>query len=582
MQETSIKTHDTQSHNLSHLGSSDQLMQLLVTQNRLRESDLARLTRIQDEQDVSDSLPSLAVKLGMVSEGYMAEGLAEILEIPLASSGDYPDIAPTENQVSLNFMKDNLAIPLSENDEKIDLAMAHPQDHFVTEAFSMAYQKTAKIWVGIPSEIEEAIERLYGGGKSQMSQIVDLVAAGQESTEEDIEHLKDQASEAPVIRLVNLVIQRAENAGASDIHFEPFENRLKVRYRIDGVLQETEAPPTHLASAVISRIKIMANLNIAERRLSQDGRMRMRIQGNELDIRVSTIPTMHGESVVLRLLNQDSVSLDFPALGFSMESQHRFMEALNLPNGMILVTGPTGSGKTTTLYAALDKLNTDASKMITVEDHVEYQLDGINQIQVKPSIGLTFASALRSIVRQDPDIIMVGEMRDLETARMCIQSSLTGHLVLSTLHTNDAASSITRLIEMGVEDYLLTSTLNAVIGQRLVRVLCPKCRESYAPLPETIKKMQLDQLAACEPITLYKAVGCSSCNETGFQGRTTIIELMIMTESIRQLVLQRADADTLLKAARENGMTTMREDGLKKALDGVTTVEEIFRVTFGD
>lgn len=580
MQETITKIHEAQSQNLSPLGISDRLMQLLVARNRLRESDLTRLARIQDEQDIPDGLSSLAVKLGMVSEEYMAEGLAEVLDIPLASSSDYPEIALTENQVSLHFMKDNLAIPISESEEEIDLAMAHPQDSFVTEAFSMAYQKNVKIWVGTPSEIGEAIERLYGGGKSQMSQIVDLVAAGQESTEEDIEHLKDQASEAPVIRLVNLVIQRAQNAGASDIHFEPFEDRLKVRYRIDGVLQETEAPPTHLASAVISRIKIMANLNIAERRLSQDGRMRMRIQGNELDIRVSTIPTMHGESVVLRLLNQDSVSLDFPTLGFSEDSQNRFMEALNLPNGMILVTGPTGSGKTTTLYAALDKLNTSASKMITVEDPVEYQLDGVNQIQVKPSIGLTFASALRSIVRQDPDIIMVGEMRDLETARMCVQSSLTGHLVLSTLHTNDAASSITRLIEMGVEDYLLTSTLNAVIGQRLVRVLCPECRESYEPLPETIKKMQLDRLSAREPITLYKAVGCSSCNETGFQGRTTILELMVMTESIRKLVLQRADADTLLKAAREDGMITMREDGLKKALDGVTTVEEIFRVTF--
>ncbi|MFC6669233.1 GspE/PulE family protein [Marinobacterium aestuariivivens] len=389
----------------------------------------------------------------------------------------------------------------------------------------------------------------------------------------------DMASGAPVIRLVNLIIQRAVEARASDIHVEPFENSLKVRYRIDGVLKEGEAPPMKMAPAVISRIKIMARLNIAERRLPQDGRIELRVQGQDLDVRVSTVPTMYGESVVLRLLNRESVSLDFVALGFAEDTRQALEELLKIPNGMILATGPTGSGKTTTLYTALHRLNTPERKIITVEDPVEYQLEGINQIQVKSSIGLTFASALRSIVRQDPDVIMVGEMRDLETARICIQSALTGHLVLSTLHTNDAATSVTRLLEMGVEDYLLTSTLNAVIAQRLVRVLCNHCKEAYTPLPEMVAELGLEALSGGKPVQLYRAGGCQHCQGTGFHGRVVIHELLQMNDEIRRLSLQHADSGRIHQAARAAGMRTMYEDGCMKALAGITNLEEVIRVT---
>jgi general secretion pathway protein E len=340
-----------------------------------------------------------------------------------------------------------------------------------------------------------------------------------------------------------------------------------------------EAPPAHLTAAVISRVKIMANLNIAERRLPQDGRIRLRVQGKELDVRVSTVPTMHGESVVLRLLNQESVALDFAALGFADAELRQFAGILELPHGMVLVTGPTGSGKTTTLYTAVSRLNTPQRKIITVEDPVEYQLEGVNQIPVRPAIGLTFANALRSIVRQDPDVILVGEMRDLETARICVQSALTGHLVLSTLHTNDAASSVTRLLEMGVEDYLLTSTVNAVVAQRLVRVLCERCRVPYEPLAETLAKTGLARVAAGSPAVLYRPTGCPACNGTGYRGRTAVLELMVMSDRIRRLVLSHAQATEIQRAAREEGMRTMYEDGLRKALVGATTIEEVMRVT---
>lgn len=560
-------------------GVDERLAELLIARGKLRDMDLMRVARIQEGQENAEHLACLIVKLGLVSERDTAEALSDVLALPLAQNADYPDLSVLNGQVSARFLRENMVVPLAEDADKVVLAMADPQDDYVMSAFALACGKAVTPWVGVPSEVEAAIERLYGDGKSRMGQILEKVDANDEVAEEDVEQLKDLASEAPVIRLVSLIMQRAADAGASDIHIEPFEARLKVRYRVDGVLQEVEAPPAKFTAAVISRIKIMANLNIAERRLPQDGRIRLRVQGKELDVRVSTVPTMHGESVVLRLLNQESVALDFSALGFVDDDLRRFTEVLALPHGMILVTGPTGSGKTTTLYAALHRLNTSERKIITVEDPVEYQLEGINQIQVKPAIGLTFASALRSIVRQDPDIIMVGEMRDLETARICVQSALTGHLVLSTLHTNDAASSVTRLLEMGVEDYLLTSTVNAVVGQRLVRILCADCRTAYEPLPETTEKTGLDRLASGGTPVLYRAMGCEQCNETGYRGRTAILELIVMTDVIRRLVLQRTEAVELQRTAREQGMRTMYEDGLRKALAGMTTIEEVMRVT---
>jgi general secretion pathway protein E len=457
--------------------------------------------------------------------------------------------------------------------------MADPSNRFVLDAVSAATGLDVVPCVGIPSQIDGAVEKLYGAGRSAMGEIVDGLIQGGDD-EEDVEHLKDLASEAPVIRLVNLVMQRAVESRASDIHVEPFEGRLKIRFRIDGVLKEVEAPPAHSAAAVISRIKIMAKLNIAERRLPQDGRIGLRVQGKELDLRVSTVPTLFGESVVIRLLDKESVKFDFGALGFDGSPLERMLEILDMPHGIVLVTGPTGSGKSTTLYTALHRLNTPERKIITVEDPVEYQLEGINQIQVKPQIDLTFANALRAIVRQDPDVIMVGEMRDLETARIAVQSALTGHLVLSTLHTNDAAGGVARLLDMGVEDYLITSTVNGIVAQRLVRRLCSHCREPYTVLPEMVEELRLRRyLPEGEEARLFHAGGCEQCGGSGYFGRLSLCEVLLMTDGIRGLVMQHANASLIQHKALEEGMESMYQDGLRKAVEGLTTLEEVIRVT---
>ncbi|NIR28412.1 MAG: type II secretion system ATPase GspE [Gammaproteobacteria bacterium] len=557
---------------------AERLEALLLQRGKLRAGDVARVKHVQREQGEEQPFTRLLVRLGMVGERDIAEVLSELFSVPLAKPDDYADVNVLNGELSQRFLREHLVVPIQVNGDQVTLAMAEPQDEATRRAIAFATGKTILPWVGVYSEIENAIERMSGDQRSKMGQILEEVGADEDFSEEDVAQLKDLASEAPVIRLVNLLIQRATEAGASDIHIEPFEGQLKVRVRVDGILQDIEAPPAHLGTAVISRVKIMARLNIAERRLPQDGRIRLRMQGKDLDIRVSTVPTLYGESVVLRLLNQQNVALDFKLLGFPADTRKSLSEALAAPHGMILVTGPTGSGKTTTLYAALRILNTHERKILTVEDPVEYQLEGINQIQVKPDIGLTFANALRSILRQDPDVIMVGEMRDLETARICVQSALTGHLVLSTLHTNDAASSVTRLLEMGVEDYLLTSTLNAVLAQRLVRVLCD-CRVPYEAMPELIEQLKLRRFTPEGPVVLHRPAGCDACNGTGYRGRTIIQELMVLDDELRRLVLREADAGQLHDAAVAAGMRTMYQDGLRKAVEGITTIEETVRVT---
>jgi len=499
--------------------------------------------------------------------------------LPLVLSKECPEAPPENVSLSLRFLKQYAVCPLAEGEDFVALLVADPQDPYAAEAVALATGKAVRSSVGLRSEIADLIERYYGSGRSAMGTIVENIGdEGGSGNEDDVEHLRDLASEAPVIRLVNLVIQRAVELRASDIHIEPFESRLKVRYRVDGVLEEAESPPANLTAAVISRIKIMAKLNIAERRLPQDGRIMVRVQGKELDLRVSTVPTAHGESVVMRLLDRESVVLDFKALGFTDEFLAAFLKVLEQPHGILLVTGPTGSGKTTTLYAALSQLNTDDVKIITVEDPVEYQIEGINQIQVKPQIGLDFSHALRSIVRQDPDIIMIGEMRDLETARIAIQSALTGHLVLSTLHTNNAAGGISRMLDMGIEDYLLTSTVNGILAQRLVRRLEPAHAERYEALPEVIEEFGLRRFQPAGPIYLYRPKP-SALSPTGYLGRTTIMEFLVMNDGLRRLVMQRAGMGEIEEAARQYGMRTMYEDGLLKAMQGHTTIEEVLRVT---
>ncbi len=559
--------------------AESRIVGVLLEKGRLKDSDLARARPLHRES--GGSLLGLLVRLGLVSERDHAQTCAEVLGLPLLDAKAVPESPPEALldglPLTLRFLKQFHVCPLALHDDVLDLWLSDPQDSYAADAVQLAMGLPVRLHVGLRSEIDDLIERWFGQGRSAMGAIIET-ADGEGAAVDDIEHLRDLASEAPVIRLVNLVIQRAVELRASDIHIEPFENRLKARYRVDGVLIEGESPPVNLTAAVISRIKIMARLNIAERRLPQDGRIMLRVQGKELDLRVSTVPTAHGESVVMRLLDRDTVVFDFHRLGFTDAFLPQFRKVLEQPHGILLVTGPTGSGKTTTLYTALSQLNTADVKIITVEDPVEYQIEGINQIQAKPQIGLDFANALRSIVRQDPDIIMIGEMRDLETARIAIQSALTGHLVLSTLHTNNAAGGITRLLDMGVEDYLLTSTINGILAQRLVRRLEPQHAQRYRASPEEIEKFGLRRLQPEGEIFLYRAQP-SAIAPTGYLGRTTIVEFLVMNDALRSAVMRRAGMGEIEQIARAAGMRTMYEDGLSKALQGHTTLEEVLRVT---
>ena len=558
------------------------LGEILLARGKLDASNLERALRLQ-EGEPREKLGVILGRLGLISARDLADALSENLGIAVATAAEYPELPLLEERVSDRFLRDARALPLRETDDGIVVAMADPGDEFTLRAIEMVCGKRVIARLAVATELDAGLERLYGAGKSSMGQIVDDISTRDEEQDlGDIEHLKDLASEAPVVRLVNLLITHALEARASDIHIEPFESRLIVRYRIDGVLNEVESPPRRLSAAVISRVKIMANLDIAERRLPQDGRIKLRIQGKEIDLRVSTVPTMHGESVVMRILDKGGVPLDFASLGFDGKLLEAFLAALNQPHGILLVTGPTGSGKTTTLYTALDRLNQPDVKILTVEDPVEYQMPGINQIQVRPQIHLTFANALRSIVRQDPDVIMIGEIRDLETAEIAVQSALTGHLVLSTVHTNDAPATVNRLLDMGVEDYLLTSTVVGILAQRLVRALCSHCRKPYRALPEVVEQMGLARLAPPGEVTLYHPVGCEHCSGTGYHGRLGIMEMLPMTDRLRSLVMRHANSTDLRAAAVEEGMESMFENGLRKAVAGVTTVEEVLRVTRED
>ena len=556
----------------------ESLGEFLVDQGKLEAAGLDRARRLAQGQ--GERLDRVLTSLGLVSERDMAEALATQLDLPLVGVRDYPSAPVLENDVSTNFLKSSRVIPLADLGHELALAMADPLDAYALKAMQLIAGKTISPRVAVPAEIEAAIDRLYGGEASTIGRIVeDIGQAEHEAAEADVERLKDLASEAPVIRLVNLIIAKAVEARASDIHIEPFENALRLRYRVDGVLAEVEAPPNRFRAAVISRLKIMAKLDIAERRLPQDGRIKLAIRGKEIDLRVSVVPTMHGESVVLRVLDRDAVVLDFAALGFEGALLQSYLDVLERPHGILLVTGPTGSGKTTTLYTSLLRLNTPGKKILTVEDPIEYHLDGVNQIQVKPRIGLSFANLLRSILRQDPDVMMIGEIRDLETAEIAVQAALTGHVVLSTLHTNNAAGTVSRLLDMGVGDYLLPSTLNGVVAQRLVRTLCSHCREPYAALPELVEQIGLGHAAQEGEVILFRAPGCEHCNNTGYLGRSAIAEMLTMSDPIRRQILRHAESNEIHRAAVAEGMETMYENGVRRALGGTTTIDEVLRVT---
>ncbi len=534
-------------------------------------------------QQSGDRIDTALTRLGLVGDADLAAVLGSILNIPLAEASDFPASKAIETDLPIEFLRASQLVPISADDERIVIATADPLNGGALDALAFLLGKPIDLKLATSATIERAIERVYGTGHAR--QVSELVApGGQAPSDEDVRRLEDLASDAPIIKLVNELIVRAVEAKASDIHIEPREDSLRVRFRLDGNLQTIETLQADLSAAICSRIKIMAKLNIAERRLPQDGRIKTTVRGRQIDLRVSAIPTLWGESLVLRILDQSTVVLDFEALGFSGRELQHLKQMLNEPNGIILVTGPTGSGKTTTLYTALTQLNEPARKLFSVEDPIEYQMTGINQVQVNSRIGLTFASSLRSILRQDPDIIMIGEIRDLETAEIAIRASLTGHLVLSTLHTNSAAASVTRLIDMGVEDYLLSSTLVGVLAQRLVRRLCPCCAapaNANNAFTQRIVSLAQPALRDTDAFTprLLKAVGCPECHGTGFSGRTTVYELLPISDRIREGILKRHSEREIETAAFSGGMVSMLANGLMKALKGETTVEEVLRVT---
>ncbi|MDO8461730.1 MAG: type II secretion system ATPase GspE [Deltaproteobacteria bacterium] len=517
---------------------------------------------------MEDILKALSIQLGMP---YLNKLTPE--EIPLDLIKDLP----------INYAKKNEVLPLKREDGRIFVAMADPFNHVVIDDLRLLFGGSVKPLITSSYEIMSAINLAY----NKISETGDKVDVGDENLDtlgqelEEVQDLLESADEAPIIRLVNSLMFRAVKQKASDIHIEPFEKELVVRFRIDGILYDVLRPPKKAMAAIISRVKVMANLNIAEKRLPQDGRIRIKIAGKDIDIRVSTVPTSFGESVVMRLLDKSQVLLELEQIGVTGRNLEHMNKLIEKSHGIILVTGPTGSGKTTTLYAALSKINSIDKKIITVEDPVEYQLSGVNQIPVNPKIELTFAAGLRAILRQDPDVIMVGEIRDKETAEIAVQAALTGHLVISTLHTNDSASSITRLIDMGVEPFLVSSSVLGILAQRLLRTVCKDCARKYVPTAEELEKVGLS-LDSLKGRQLYRAVGCKNCMNTGYSGRTGIHELLLMDDDIRAEVMKNTDATTIKRLAMTKGLLTLREDGAQKALRGQTTLEEVLRVTQED
>lgn len=522
---------------------------------------------------------------GYIHVHTLLEILSKELGVDYLQVKDFPaDSLPVEGlDISEAFLKEKVIFPLKLEGNTLTIAVFDPFDRYTIENLKISTAKDIRIVISSEQDILESVERFYGEGGSTMDRMVEKVADDDIKTlDTDLdsaEHIRDMASEAPVIKLVNHIIAEAIDKRASDIHLEPFTDDLILRYRIDGILHVFEAPPKRLYSAISTRIKIMAKLDISERRLPQDGRIKLKIMGKDIDIRVSTLPTIHGESVVMRILDRGDLTLSLEHLGFPKKELAQLETLIKKPFGKLLVTGPTGSGKTTTLYGALDKINTPDKKIITIEDPVEYQMLGVNQIHVKPKIGLTFASGLRSIVRQDPDVIMVGEIRDAETAEISIQAALTGHLVFSTIHTNDAAGAITRLLDMGIESFLISSSVLGILAQRLVRLICEDCKE-----PVKLDPRLIDEMGpwASDTLKTYHGKGCESCSFTGFRGRCGIYELLIMDDDIRHLILQKSTAQIIKEAARKKGMKTLREDGWEKVINKITTVEEILRVTLMD
>lgn len=589
-QEKTVRMDPSTSFALEHSDTQKTLYgtylgEILLKTTKLKPEQLAEALALRKEPGSQEMLGDILVRRKFITEAELLHALSIQLNIPVAQNLAKEEIdVELATKIPINFAKKFSVVPLRKEPGAAIVAIANGTDLSPLDDIRILLQMDVKPVLARKSEILDAINRVYDRATKAAEDLhgdlmEDLEAQGLDSVAfPETQDLLDSEDEAPIIRLVNTLLFQAAKERASDIHIEAFEKELSVRFRIDGVLYEIMKPPKRAQASISSRVKIMAQLDIAEKRIPQDGRIKIKIGGRDVDIRVSTLPTSHGERIVMRLLDTSKVLLNLTDLGFN-EKQHGTIEkVLNLSHGIFLVTGPTGSGKTTTLYACLSKINSRELNIITVEDPVEIQLHGIGQIQVNPKVDLTFANGLRSILRQDPDVIMVGEIRDLETAEIAIQASLTGHLVFSTLHTNDATSAVTRLVDMGVEPFLVSSSLVAVMAQRLVRVVCKECKEAYKPTEQELKEIAIDPQAAAKA-TLYRARGCAACTNTGYLGRTGIYEILPIDEVLRTLILKASDATTLKKAAVSRGMKTLREDGAYKVLKGVTTVEEVLRVT---
>src|SRR5256885_505616 len=561
--------------------NAQQVADIFVEQQVLQPSQAEDV--LQEAQLNGKTVEQALVDSGFVDQRGFYQVIADALatEFVELDAGEIPQ--EILRLIPAGLARLHRALPVAMNDNTLDVALVNPLDLRAAEDLRFALGKDVHVVVAPVEEVEERIKRYYGSDSSSMEDILKQLGETGEllalrGTDESAQAVEAEANATPIIRFVDLILFQAIQDRASDIHFEPFENEFKIRYRVDGALYEMAPPPRHLALPVISRVKVMANMNIAERRLPQDGRIQKNVAGRRVDLRVSTLPTQFGESVVLRVLDRSTVNLDLEALGLPEYIYDYILEIIHRPNGIFIVTGPTGSGKTTTLYSCLRRINTIDSKLLTAEEPVEYDLEGIVQVPVNEAIGLTFARSLRAFLRQDPDCIMVGETRDLETAQISIQASLTGHLVFTTLHTNDAPGAITRLIDMGVEPFLISSTLEAVLGQRLLRSICPNCRAPYKPNESLLAQIEISKRDIGDRKFFY-GKGCDACNNTGYKGRKGIYELMKITDPLRELINERAPTVILKQKAIELGMVTLRQDGLRSIFAGDTTIEEVLKYT---
>jgi len=564
------------------------LSDILMEQELLDTSQLAQAVAEQKKSGLP--LSRILVEMAFVSEEDIVVALSEQLGIPHIRVDNYNIPPEVIEDVPETLARQYVLIPISKTGDTLTVAMADPLNIMALDDLKMFTGRNIEVMVSLASEINAAIWKYYGEGTENAEQAIYDTLEGGSGDEElevvseeeiDLGKLREEAEDTPIIQLANLILVNAIEAGASDIHVEPFDKELRIRYRVDGILTEVKSPPKSVQAALISRLKIMSDLDIAEHRLPQDGRFRIRYKGREIDFRVSSLPTYHGEKVVIRILDKEQLSLDIETLGFEEQPVEVFLQAIKNPYGLILLSGPTGSGKTTTLYATLHRLNSPDVNIVTVEDPIEYELFGVNQVQAHSEIGLTFASGLRSILRQDPDIVMVGEMRDDETADIAIKAALTGHLVLSTVHANDGPSVVTRMLDMGMEPFLVASSLVASAAQRLMRRICPDCKEEFEPPPEALEEIQYEARSGETP-TFSKGRGCAKCNSTGYRGRLAVIEAMLNTKEIEDLIVARASATELKQAAVKLGMRTLRQNALAKAAKGLTTIDEVLRVTTAD